>query len=140
MSAGNPLGAAMPRQPPMVQLLPVRLFNVGTWGYSAAGALAMITIGRALPASISGRASGSDAATMSTPPAARSTSAGAGPLDGTQRTATVSSFRSLSMPARLRCQMPPWPVPEALRLPGAAFTAFGRLFKGFLGDLEINFN
>ena len=79
-----------------------------------------------LPASISERASGIEQGTMSTPPATMSCRPGAAPLEGTQGAAAGSTFRSFSMPASARCQMPPWPVPEALCLPGLALIASTR--------------
>jgi tripartite-type tricarboxylate transporter receptor subunit TctC len=55
-------------------------------------------------------------------------SQGAAPLDGTQGSAAGSMPWSLSSPAIARCQMPPWPVPEALSLPGFALIAASRSF------------
>ena len=123
MSLGRPLGAAMPRHAPVAQLDPVASFSVGTFGNSAARRSSITASDRTLPASMRERASGSEHGTNSTPPAARSCSPGAAPLDGTQGTLAGSIFASLNMPASARCQMPPWPVPEALNLPGLAFTA-----------------
>src|SRR5512132_3400802 len=82
-SAGMPLGAAMPRQAPSFQLLPVAAFSVGTLGYSDAGVSLITARLLTLPASISERASGSEHGTTSTPPATRSCSPGAAPFDGT---------------------------------------------------------
>ena len=110
----------MPRQAPLAQVEPVASFSVGTFGNSAARSVAITASERTLPASIRLRASGSEQGTNSTPPAARSCRPGAAPLLGTQGTLAGSIFRSLSMPASARCQMPPWPVPEALNLPGGA--------------------
>src|SRR5438445_11775885 len=116
-------GAAMPRHAAIVHALPVAAFSVGTLGYRAAGWQAITARLLTLPASISERASGSEQGTISTPPATRSCRPGAAPLDGTHGTLAGSTFRSCSMPATARCQIPPWPVPDALNLPGLAFIA-----------------
>ena len=50
----------------------------------------------------------------------RRLSAGAAPFDGTHGTASGLMFIACSQPASATCQMPPWPVPEALSLPGLA--------------------
>ena len=78
-SAGMAFGAAMPRQAPSFQSLPVAAFKVGTFGYSAAGVSFITARLLTLPASISERASGSEHGTTSTPPATRSCSPGAAP-------------------------------------------------------------
>ena len=121
--AGMPLGAAMPRQAPVAQSDPVASFSVGTLGNRAAREPAITLSERTLPASMSERASGNEQGTNSTPPATRSCRPGAAPLEGTQGTLAGSTLASLSQPASARCQMPPCPVPEALNLPGLAFTA-----------------
>ena len=69
------------------------------------------------------RASTTEQVTKSTPPATMSCSPEAAPLEGTQGTADASIPAESSMPARARCQMPPWPVPEPLSLPGLFLTA-----------------
>src|SRR4029453_18452464 len=106
-----------------VQLLPVAAFRVGTLGKSADGASAITARLLTLPASMRERASGSDTGAICTPPATRSCSPGAAPLDGTHGTLAGSTFRSCSMPASARCQIPPCPVPDAFILPGLALMA-----------------
>ena len=132
-SFGRPLGAAMPRHAPVAQPDPVASLRVGTAGKRSARLASITASERTLPASISERASGSEHGTNSTPPATRSCRPGAAPCEGTHGTAAGSTFRSASMPASARCQMPPWPVPEALNLPGgaaliAAITSFMVLY------------
>src|SRR4029453_13305716 len=116
-----------------VQLLPVAAFRVGTLGKSADGASAITARLFTLPASISERASGSDTGAICTPPATRSCSPGAAPFDGTHGTLAGSTLRSFSMPAMARCQMPPWPVPDAFILPGLALIADRRSFIDLYG-------
>src|SRR4051812_14686590 len=128
-----PFGAAIPRHAPSFQSLPVAAFNVGTFGYSAAGASLITARLLTLPASINERASGNEHGTTSTPPATRSCSPGAAPFDGTHGAAAGSTLRSFSMPAIARCQMPPWPVPDALNLPGFALIAATRSFAVLYG-------
>ena len=41
---------------------------------------------------------------------------------------------SCSMPAIARCQMPPWPVPDALSLPGFALIAATRSLTDLYGE------
>src|SRR5688572_1775238 len=123
MAGGSPLGAAMPRHAPVIQPLPVLSFSVGTFGNSDARESAITASDFTLPASISERASGSEHGTNSTPPATRSCSPGAAPLDGTHGTDAGSTLASCSQPASARCQMPPCPVPDALNLPGLALMA-----------------
>ena len=84
---------------------------------------------RALPASMMARASGTEQVVRSRPPAARSCIAGAAPFDGTQATWFGASPIACIQPTSARCQMPPWPVPEALNLPaGAALMASASSF------------
>ena len=83
----------------------------------------MIARARTLPASIMARASGIEQGTTSTPPATMSCKPGAAPFDGTQGTVAGLTPSDCSMPASARCQMPPWPVPEALNLFGLALMA-----------------
>src|SRR3989442_2843964 len=126
MSFGPPLGVAGPGHAAVVQLLPVACLIVGSVGYSAGALSSKMASARTLPASINERASGMEHGTISTPPATRSCKPGAAPFDGTQGTLAGSTFRSCSMPAIARCQIPPCPVPDALNLPGLAFTAATR--------------
>src|SRR6267142_91052 len=90
-SAGTPLGAAIPRQAAIVQLLPVASFSVGTFGYSAARLLDITARLLTLPASISERASGREQGATSTPPATRSCNPGAAPFEGTPGAAAGST-------------------------------------------------
>ena len=113
-----PFGPAMPRQAPTVQLLPVAAFKVGTLGKMRSGLSDMMASARTLPASISARASGREQVTNSTPPAIRSFKPGAAPWEGTHGDASAGIRFELSMPASAKCQMPPWPVPLDLYLPG----------------------
>src|SRR5512134_4115222 len=87
-----------------------------------------------LPASMRERASGIEHGTISTPPATRSCRPGAAPFDGTQGTVAGSTLRLLSMPAIERCQIPPWPVPDALNLPGFDLIASTSSFAVLYGD------
>src|SRR6267143_388703 len=94
----------------------------------------MIASARALPASIIGRASGIEHGTTSTPPAIMSCMPGAAPFDGTQGSAFGSMPCSFSRPAIARCQMPPWPVPEAFIFPGLALIAARRSLTDLYGE------
>src|SRR5438105_9135503 len=140
MSFGRPFGSAKPRHAAAFQSLPVACLTVGRFGYSAGGLSAKIASDFTLPASISERASGIEHGTMSTPPATRSCKPGAAPLDGTHGAAAGSIFRSCSNPAIARCQIPPWPVPEALYLPGLAFTASTTSLTDFHGASARTWN
>src|SRR5258705_10172323 len=75
---------------------------------------------RIRPALISASASGIEHATKSTPPAARSVSAVAAPVDGTQRIEPGETPSACISPASATCQLPPCPVPEATTLFGFA--------------------
>ena len=75
---------------------------------------------RIRPALISASASGIEHATKSTPPAARSVSAVAAPVDGTQRIEVGGTPSACIRPASATCQLPPCPVPEAATLFGFA--------------------
>src|SRR6185503_12664000 len=78
----------------------------------------------ALPASMIARASGTEQVVRSRPPAARSCMAGAAPFEGTQATWFGASPNACIQPTSARCQIPPWPVPDAFILPaGAALIA-----------------
>ncbi len=98
--------------------MPSVSFSVGTLANCGLRCGAMMARERARPASMMARASGTEQVTMSTPPAARSCMAGAAPFEGTQRTWSAARPMAPSQPASARCQMPPWPVPEALNCPG----------------------
>ncbi len=58
---------------------------------------------------------------MSTPPATMSVRPGAAPWLGTHVTWLGSTPSDISQPARPTCQMPPWPVPDALKVPAGSF-------------------
>ena len=60
-------------------------------------------------------------------------SQGAAPCDGTHGRAFGSMPCSRRSPAIARCQIPPWPVPEALSLPGFALMAASRSFTDLYG-------
>ena len=71
IAAGVPLGAAMPRHAPIVQLIPSSL-SVGTSLNAGSRLSAMWASGRTLPASMRGRPSTRLAVTTWTPPATSS--------------------------------------------------------------------
>src|SRR5713101_6077169 len=95
----------------------------------------MMASARTLPASIIERASGIEQGTTSTPPATMSCKPGAAPFEGTQGSALGSTPWSFRRPAIARCQMPPWPVPEAFNFPGLDLIA---AIKAGPGELEAS--
>src|ERR1044071_4627737 len=100
--------------------MPIASFSVGTSGNSLVRVGDITARQRALPASIIARASGTEQVVMSRPLAARSCIAGAAPFDGTHATWLAGRPIACIQPTSARCQMPPWPVPDALNLPGGA--------------------
>src|SRR5215468_10725351 len=120
ISAGRPFGAAKPRHTPLFHLWPVASSVVGTSGKFGARFGEKNTRLRTRPALISASASGIEHETKSTPPAARSVSAVAAPVDGTQRIELGETPSACISPASATCQLPPCPVPEAVSLFGFA--------------------
>src|ERR1041384_7038402 len=117
--------------------MPIASFSVGTSGNALLRAGAMIASARPVPASSVARASGVEEVQRSSPPAARSCIAGAAPFDGTQATWFAGRPIAFIQPTSARCQMPPWPVPEALNLPGgAALIASASSFTVLYGELD----
>src|SRR3954452_12652425 len=115
--------------------MPIASFNVATSGNDGLRAGAMIASARALPASMMARASGIEQVHRSSPPAARSCIAGAAPFDGTQPTWLAGRPNAFIQPTSARCQMPPWPVPEAFSLPGGvALIASASSFTVLYGE------
>src|SRR5882757_3956176 len=100
--------------------MPIASLRVATSGNEGLRAGAMTASARALPASMIARASGIEHVQRSRPPAARSCIAGAAPFEGTQPTWLAGSPIAFIQPTSARCQIPPWPVPEAFILPGGA--------------------
>src|ERR1700710_525 len=115
--------------------MPIASFRVATLGNDGWRAAAMMASARALPASMMARASGIEQVQRSSPPAARSCIAGAAPFEGTQPTWLAGSPIAFIQPTSARCQMPPWPVPDAFILPGgAAFMASASSLTVLYGD------
>src|ERR1700716_4449714 len=100
--------------------MPIASFSVGTSGKAGLRFSDISARLRALPASMIARPSGTEQVVRSRPPAARSCIAGAAPFDGTQPTWLAGSPIAFIQPTSARCQIPPWPVPEAFILPGGA--------------------
>jgi hypothetical protein len=88
----------------------------------------MIASAFTLPASMSERASGIEHGDDLHAAGHEVLQPGAAPLDGHPRHGSRIEALVLEQPASARCQMPPCPVPEALNLPGFAFTAASRSF------------
>src|SRR6266540_3173189 len=108
ISGDAPLGSAIPRQAPIVQLIPSS-FSVGTSGKPGSRLSAMFANARTLPAPIRGRPSTRLAVTTCTPPATSSWSPVAAPVLGTHGRA------SMGIPAVLSTPTPPGS--RGLRLP-----------------------
>src|SRR5690606_38655754 len=112
----RPAGAPIMRQVLTVQSAPVASLRVGTSGSGPNRLSPMLASGRTLPASINCMALDRGGVTMSTAPDARSFSDGASPCDGTHGTLLGSTPSFTNQPAKARCQMPPVPVPDALKV------------------------
>ena len=60
--------------------------------------------------------------------------AGAAPFDGTHGSGIRIDALLLEQAGEARCQMPPWPVPEAFSLPGLALIAASRSLAVLYGE------
>ena len=82
----------------------------------------------------SASASGIEVETNSTPPAARSVSAVAAPVLGTQRIESGDTPSACIRPASARCQLPPCPLPDATTLFGFALMCANSSFTVLNGE------